>query len=316
LLLVAAPRGFCAGVVRAIDLVERALSQYGPPIYVRHAIVHNPSVIARFENQGVVFVEELDEVPRGAIVIFSAHGVAKYVSEEARRRNLFALDATCPLVTKVHREVEHYVGNGCEVLLIGHPGHPEVFGTMGRVPEGTIRLVDSPETARNICLDLTRDYAYAQQTTLAIDEAEQILAILRARLPRLRGPAKDDICFATTNRQQAVSAIAPRCDALIVVGGKTSANSRRLVEIAERSGCQRSLLLEHPSHFDLAWLDGVRVLGLSSGASTPEDLLEGLLSLLRASFEVDVQRIEVMKEKEITFRLPPMPDFRGAAPAR
>ena len=282
LLLLVAPRGFCAGVVRAIDLVERALAQYGPPIYVRHAIVHNPSVITHFETKGVLFVEELDEVPRGAIVIFSAHGVARCVSEKAKNRGLFVLDATCPLVTKVHREVEHYVANGCEVLLIGHPGHPEVFGTMGRVPEGRIRLVDSPETARKIPVDPTRNYAYAQQTTLATDDAEKILAILRARLPGLRGPGKDDICYATTNRQQAVSAIAPRCDAFIVVGGKTSANSRRLVEVAERAGCRRSLLLEHPSDFDLAWLDGVRVLGLSSGASTPEDLLEGLIKLLHA----------------------------------
>ncbi|HTW27774.1 MAG TPA: 4-hydroxy-3-methylbut-2-enyl diphosphate reductase [Acetobacteraceae bacterium] len=315
-ILRASPRGFCAGVVRAIETVEAALHEYGPPVYARHAIVHNPDVLASFERRGVIFVEELDEVPDDAIVIFSAHGVACRVTAEARERLLTAIDATCPLVSKVHSEVRHHVAAGRDVLLIGHPGHPEVVGTVGQVGRGRVHVVPDRQTALALPVDTEKAYGLAMQTTLSVADAAAIVAALQERFPDLHGPASDDICYATTNRQHAVRLLAPRCDAFLVLGGYNSSNSRRLAEVAEAAGCPRVRLLERPEELPMAWLDGVRILGLSSGASTPETAMEALIAWLRDGFDVGLEELRAADES-IRFGLPALPPHaRGGAGPR
>lgn len=305
-LILATPRGFCAGVTRAIDTLEAALARYGPPVYARHAIVHNPTVVSDLESQGVVFVEDLGEVPDDAVVVFSAHGVARRVRDDAERRGLSYIDATCPLVAKVHQEVRHHVAAGRRVLLIGHAGHPEVVGTMGQTAPGTVHLIDGPEAARRFEFDPTQEYALCMQTTLSLDEAGAIEAALRIRCPTLRTPNGGDICYATTNRQSAVRAIAPGCDAFVVVGGLASANSQRLVEIALAAGCPRATLVEDVASFDIAWLESVGVLGLSSGASTPDRLVTAFRAMLDRAFDVETKVVGEVEE-DVLFRSAPLP---------
>jgi 4-hydroxy-3-methylbut-2-enyl diphosphate reductase len=302
-ILLAAPRGFCAGVDRAIQTVETALERYGAPVYVRHEIVHNRFVVQSLEAKGAIFVEELDEVPDGVPVIFSAHGVPKSIPAEAERRKLFYLDATCPLVSKVHREAERHYAEGCQVLLIGHAGHPEVVGTMGQLPAGSVVLVETAgDVARLDVADPTR-LAYVTQTTLSIDETAAIVAALRARFPAIAGPRKEDICYATTNRQAAVKAIAGRVDALFVLGAPNSSNSKRLVEVAHSHGCSRAVLVQRAAELDWDWLEGVETLGITAGASAPEVLVGEVLESLRQRFDVTVQEVRTLFE-DITFKLP------------
>ena len=303
LILLASPRGFCAGVERAIQTVEESLIRFRAPVFVRHQIVHNPSVVADLAAKGAVFVEELEEVPNGAPLVFSAHGVAKTVRSEAEQRRLPHIDATCPLVTKVHREVEHHYAAGRKVILVGHAGHPEVVGTMGQVPSGSVILVRSAAEAAGLAIDESASYGLVTQTTLSVSDAEEITAILRRRIARLHEPSKSDICYATTNRQRAVVAIAPRCDAVIVVGGSNSSNSRRLVEIAWDAGCRKAILLESAEELDPLFLNGVSTLGITSGASTPEVLVTELIERLSDHFAISVEEITIATE-EVRFRLP------------
>ena len=302
-ILLASPRGFCAGVERAIQTVEESLIRFRAPVFVRHQIVHNPSVVADLAAKGAVFVEELEEVPNGAPLVFSAHGVAKTVRSEAEQRRLPHIDATCPLVTKVHREVEHHYAAGRKVILVGHAGHPEVVGTMGQVPSGSVILVRSAAEAAGLAIDESASYGLVTQTTLSVTDAEEITAILRRRIARLHEPSKSDICYATTNRQRAVVAIAPRCDAVIVVGGSNSSNSRRLVEIAWDAGCRKAILLESAEELDPLFLNGVSTLGITSGASTPEVLVTELIERLSDHFAISVEEITIATE-EVRVRLP------------
>ncbi|MPZ08587.1 MAG: 4-hydroxy-3-methylbut-2-enyl diphosphate reductase [Kiloniellaceae bacterium] len=297
------PRGFCAGVERAIAIVERALEQYGAPVYVRHEIVHNRFVVESLEAKGAVFVEELNEVPEGVPVIFSAHGVPKEVPEEAERRHLFYLDATCPLVSKVHREAERHERTGHQILLIGHAGHPEVIGTMGQVPEGAILLVEDVEEAEKIQVEDPENLAYITQTTLSVEDTSEIIAVLKRRFPAIHGPKKEDICYATTNRQEAVKEIARRCDALLVVGAPNSSNSQRLVEVARREGCARALLVQRAADIDWASLAGIERLGITAGASAPEVLVEEVVAACCERFEVALQNVSGVVE-DVTFKLP------------
>jgi len=303
-ILLCAPRGFCAGVVRAIDAVERALEKYGAPVYVRHEIVHNKYVVESLRRKGAVFVEELDEVPNGdRPVIFSAHGVPKSVPDEAARRNLFAIDATCPLVTKVHREAMVHFKRGREIVLIGHAGHPEVIGTMGQLPAGAVALI---ETAQNARAFLPRDItqlAYVTQTTLSVDDTAEIVSILRERFPSIVGPHKEDICYATTNRQEAVKRVAPNVDAMIVVGAPNSSNSQRLCEVAERSGCHITALLQRAADIDWSILRNIKSLGLTAGASAPEVLVEEIIDAFAARYRVSVENVSGPAE-DIFFPLP------------
>ncbi len=301
--LLASPRGFCAGVERAIQMVERALAKYGAPVYVRHEIVHNKTVVADLARKGAIFVEELDDVPEDAPVIFSAHGVPKSVTEEARRRNLIYLDATCPLVSKVHNEAERHYRAGRQIMLIGHANHPEVIGTIGQLPPGSISLIESVEDAEGIPVTETTNIAYITQTTLSVDETAEIISSLRNRFPEIVGPQKDDICYATTNRQEAVKRIAERCDAMIVLGSKNSSNSRRLVDVAFRSGCDRALLVDDVDQVDWHVLGQPRSLGITAGASAPESLVRGLLNELQRRFDVELEENQVVNE-DVTFKLP------------
>jgi 4-hydroxy-3-methylbut-2-enyl diphosphate reductase len=303
-LLVAAPRGFCAGVDRAIKIVELALKRFGAPVYVRHEIVHNRHVVESLKAKGAVFVEELDEIPEtDAPVIFSAHGVPKSVPAAARARKLFYLDATCPLVSKVHAEARLHHEEGREILLIGHAGHPEVVGTLGQLPPGAAILVEDAEAAMLVEPRDPARVAYITQTTLSVDDTAAIVAILRSRFPAIIGPRKEDICYATTNRQAAVKAIAPRCDALIVVGAPNSSNSLRLVEVAERAGCSRALLVQQSADIPWAELQGVARVGITAGASAPEVLVTEILDAFRARFEVTVESV-VTTEERIAFNVP------------
>jgi len=305
--VLAAPRGFCAGVDRAIRVVEEALRRYGAPVYVRHEIVHNRFVVEELQRLGAVFVEDLAAVPEHAPVVFSAHGVAKSVPAEAQRRRLTYLDATCPLVSKVHREAEqHYAEGGPlrrHILLIGHAGHPEVEGTMGQLPPGAMTLVQSEADAREVCPPAGEPLAFITQTTLSVDDAAAIVAVLRARFPDIVGPKREDICYATTNRQAAVKAIAASVDLLLVIGSANSSNSQRLREVAERAGAPRALLL--PDAGALAWsaLEGVGRVGITAGASAPEHLVEGLLTRLRERFSLDIVEQRVTEE-DVIFKLP------------
>jgi 4-hydroxy-3-methylbut-2-enyl diphosphate reductase len=302
-LLLAAPRGFCAGVERAVQIVERALERYGAPVYVRHEIVHNRFVVESLESKGAVFVDELDEVPTGAPVVFSAHGVPKSVPVEADRRHLISLDATCPLVSKVHREAERHHGAGRHIVLIGHAGHPEVIGTMGQLPAGAVTLVESTADAEVLELPKGRSVAYITQTTLAVDEAAAIIAVLGRRFPQIRGPRREDICYATTNRQLAVKSIAPACDAMLIVGAPNSSNSVRLVEVAKSAGCGKAWLVQRAADIDWSWFEGVRRLGITAGASAPEVLVQEVIAACRERFAVTIEELAVTEES-VHFRLP------------
>jgi 4-hydroxy-3-methylbut-2-enyl diphosphate reductase len=295
--LLCSPRGFCAGVVRAIDTVERALAHYGAPVYVRHEIVHNRFVVASLRAKGAVFVEDLDEIPdTDAPVVFSAHGVPKSVPEEAARRNFFALDATCPLVTKVHREAELHHRRGREIVLIGHAGHPEVVGTMGQLPVGTVTLVQSVAEAAAFMPRDAGKLAYVTQTTLSVDDTAEIVALLKARFPAIVGPHKDDICYATTNRQEAVKRVAPLVDAMIVVGAPNSSNSQRLKEVAERAGCPRAALIERAADIDWTVFGAIATLGITSGASAPEVLVEEIIAAFAERYDVSVETVTAAEE--------------------
>jgi len=302
-LLLAAPRGFCAGVDRAIRIVELALERYGRPVYVRHEIVHNRHVVRRLEALGAVFVDELDEVPAGAHVIFSAHGVAKAVPADADRRQLHWIDATCPLVSKVHREAERQFEANRHILLVGHAGHPEVVGTMGQLPEGAMTLVETVEDAERVQPPADAELAYLTQTTLSVDETAAVLAVLTRRFPALRAPAKEDICYATTNRQQAVKAIAGRAEAFLVIGAPNSSNSLRLVEVARRAGCAYAALVQSAADIDWPRLADVTTVGISAGASAPEILVEEVLEAFRARRPVSIEEVAVAREG-LTFKLP------------
>ena len=301
--LLAAPRGFCAGVDRAIQIVELALAKYGRPVYVRHEIVHNRYVVADLEAKGAVFVEELDQVPKDAPVVFSAHGVPKHVPVEAERRNMLYLDATCPLVSKVHREAERQHAEGRHVLLIGHAGHPEVIGTMGQLPEGSVSLVETIADVESLNPPDPAQLAFVTQTTLSVDDTAAIVAALQARFPAIVGPRREDICYATTNRQQSVKAIAADCDAIAVVGAPNSSNSRRLVEVAERAGCSRAFLVQRGADLDLDALAGIRRLGITAGASAPEVLVEEVIAACRERFDVTVEEHRLTDEN-VVFKLP------------
>ena len=302
--LLCAPRGFCAGVVRAIDAVEKALVRYGAPVYVRHEIVHNKYVVESLRRKGAIFVHELDEVPdTGAPVIFSAHGVAKSVPAEAVSRRLLTIDATCPLVTKVHREAEIHYRRGRHVILIGHAGHPEVVGTMGQLPNGSITLVESLDDVARIAPADSSNLAYVTQTTLSVDDTREIAEALTRRFPEIVAPHKEDICYATTNRQEAVKHVAPQVDAMIVVGSQNSSNSQRLREVAERAGCPLARLVLRAGDIDWSEFAAIRRLGVTAGASAPEVLVEEILDAFAERYTLKVETV-VTTEENMIFPLP------------
>ena len=302
-ILLAAPRGFCAGVERAIQIVELALSKYGAPVYVRHEIVHNRFVVEQLEHKGAIFVEEIDEVPQGRPVIFSAHGVPKSVPADAKSRDLFYLDATCPLVSKVHVEAERHHREGYEIVMIGHEGHPEVIGTLGQLPSGSISLI---ETTKDVASFEPKDpdkLAYITQTTLSVDDTTEIVDALISRFPNIKGPHKEDICYATTNRQEAVKAIAQQCDTMLVIGAPNSSNSQRLVEVAMRQGCPAAYLVPRADDIDWRWLDGISSLGITAGASAPEILVDEVLRAVKERFDIEVEEVTIRQE-DVQFKLP------------
>lgn len=301
-LLLAAPRGFCAGVDRAIEIVERALNRYGAPVYVRHEIVHNRFVVDGLRDKGAIFVEELDEVPDGAPVVFSAHGVPKSVPANATERGLDWLDATCPLVSKVHRQAERQIEAGRHILFIGHKGHPEVIGTFGQVPEGTITLVETLEDVAALDFPTDAQLSFLTQTTLSVDDTAEIVAALRVRFPGIVGPKAEDICYATSNRQAAVKAIAEECQLVLVIGAPNSSNSLRLVEVAERCGATAHLI-QRGSEIDEAWFVGVETMGLTAGASAPETLVQEVIDRIGEFRTVAVDQV-VTAEEKIVFKLP------------
>ncbi len=301
-LLIANPRGFCAGVDRAIQIVELALDKFGPPVYVRHEIVHNRFVVEGLEARGAIFVDELDEVPIDMPVVFSAHGVPKSVPAEAERRNMIYVDATCPLVSKVHREAERQFANGHHILLIGHAGHPEVVGTMGQLDPGAITLIETAEDAENLQLNKTDELAYITQTTLSVDDTAQIVDILKRRFPALISPKKEDICYATTNRQEAVKSITGACDTVLVIGAPNSSNSLRLVEVAEKHGC-RARLVQRATDIDWDWMAKSKTVGITAGASAPELLVEEVISAFRERYDVTLEQITTTTEN-VRFKLP------------
>jgi 4-hydroxy-3-methylbut-2-en-1-yl diphosphate reductase len=299
----ATPRGFCAGVDRAIQIVERAIEKFGAPVYVRHEIVHNKHVVDRLKGLGAVFVKELDECPDDRPVVFSAHGVPKSVPATARARELLFLDATCPLVSKVHVEAERHHANGRHIILIGHAGHPEVVGTLGQLPEGAISLVETVEDAEAFQRPGDQPLAYATQTTLSLDDTAEIVAALKRRFPELPDPHKEDICYATTNRQEAVKQLADGSDLVLVVGSKNSSNSVRLVEVALRAGASDARLLDDASQLDWSWFVGVSTVGVTAGASAPEPLVQGVIEALRGRFDVTVAD-DPGEPETVTFKLP------------
>jgi 4-hydroxy-3-methylbut-2-enyl diphosphate reductase len=303
-ILLCSPRGFCAGVVRAIDSVEQALKQYGPPVYVRHEIVHNRYVVESLKAKGAVFVEELGEIPdTKAPVIFSAHGVPKAVPEAAARRNLFALDATCPLVTKVHREAEIHHKRGREIVLVGHRNHPEVIGTMGQLPPGAVKLIETLADAAAFAPRDPEKLAYVTQTTLSVDDTAEIVALLKKRFPAIAEPHKEDICYATTNRQEAVKRVAPQVEAMIVVGAQNSSNSQRLKEVAERAGCRTVALVARAADIDWVRFGAIKSLGITAGASAPEVLVEEILDAFAKHYAVNVETVSAAHE-DVFFPLP------------
>ncbi len=301
--LLATPRGFCAGVDRAIQIVERAIEKYGAPVYVRHEIVHNRHVVDRLKALGAVFVEELSECPTDRPVVFSAHGVPKSVPAEAKGRQMLYLDATCPLVSKVHVEAQRHFDSGREIVLIGHAGHPEVVGTMGQLPDGAVTLIETVEDARSYTPRNAANVAFATQTTLSVDDTAEIVGALKERFPEISAPHKEDICYATTNRQDAVKAVASQAEVLLVLGSANSSNSVRLVEVARRSGARAAHLIDDAGGLDLAWLEGVSTVGITAGASAPEDLVQGLIDRLGEAFDVSVEDVDTVRET-VSFKLP------------
>ncbi len=302
-LYLAAPRGFCAGVDRAIKIVEMALRKWGAPVYVRHEIVHNKFVVDRLRDKGAVFVEELQDCPDDRPVIFSAHGVPKAVPEQAQARNMIYVDATCPLVSKVHIEAERHHQAGLQIIMIGHAGHPETIGTMGQLPPGEVLLVETAEDVEKITVRDPEKLAFVTQTTLSIDDTAGIVTALRARFPHIIGPHKEDICYATTNRQEAVKAMARDIDAMLVVGAPNSSNSRRLVEVASRAGCSYAQLVQRATDIDWRALDGITSLGITAGASAPEELVDEVIAALRKRYDVSVTEVETATEN-VEFKVP------------
>lgn len=303
-LLLAAPRGFCAGVDRAIQIVEKALEKYGAPVYVRHEIVHNRFVVDSLRAKGAVFVEELDEIPDdGQPVIFSAHGVPKSVPEAAQARQMFFIDATCPLVSKVHREAERHYKNGRQIVLIGHAGHPEVIGTMGQLPQGAVLLVETIADVQTLNVENPDNLAFCTQTTLSLDDTAEIVAALQERFPPIEGPHKEDICYATTNRQKAVREIAGMVDVLIVIGAPNSSNSNRLVEAAKIHGCESAFLVQRADDIDWTWFEDASIVGLTAGASAPETLVDEVIAAFRRRFDVMLEESVLIREN-ITFNIP------------
>ena len=304
-IFLASPRGFCAGVERAIEIVNRTLLKYGKPVYVRHEIVHNKQVVEDLKSRGAIFVEEISEIEDlTRPVIFSAHGVPKTVPEEAKLKNLSYIDATCPLVSKVHRESEQLFKNGFDIILIGHKGHPEVVGTMGQLPKGSVKLV---ETIDNVELlrteDFTKPMAYITQTTLSIDDTSEIIKLLKNKFPNIKGPIKEDICYATTNRQSAVKQIAPNCDMFFVIGSRNSSNSVRLVEVAKKAGCINSELIHFGKKLPIEKIKKSKTIGISSGASAPEQLVQNLINEIKKNCDVSIEEVIVAEEK-VVFSLP------------
>ena len=299
----AAPRGFCAGVDRAIKIVELALEKWGAPVYVRHEIVHNRYVVDALREKGAVFVEELDQCPQDRPVIFSAHGVPKAVPQEAARRNMIYVDATCPLVSKVHIEAGRHWENGLQMIMIGHAGHPETIGTMGQLPEGAVLLVETVADVASVDVRSTDRLAYITQTTLSVDDTADIVDALRARFPAIEGPHKEDICYATTNRQAAVKAMAPNIDALLVIGAPNSSNSKRLVEVGVQAGCNHAQLVQRAADIDWRALEGVHRVGLTAGASAPEVLVNEVIDAFRARYTVTLERVETAVE-DVEFKVP------------
>ena len=302
-IFLAAPRGFCAGVDRAIKIVEMALEKWGAPVYVRHEIVHNKFVVDNLRDKGAVFVEELDECPNDRPVIFSAHGVPKSVPAEAENRNMIFVDATCPLVSKVHIEAERHSGNGLQMVMIGHKGHPETIGTMGQLPEGEVLLVETVEDVADLDVRDPDSLAYVTQTTLSIDDTADIVAALQNRFPKIVGPHKEDICYATTNRQMAVKAIASKVDALLVVGAPNSSNSKRLVEVGAKAGCKYAQLVQRADDIDWNAIDDMQNIGITAGASAPEVLVNEVIDAFRAKGEVEVEIVETAQEN-VNFKVP------------
>ncbi|MBO6853925.1 MAG: 4-hydroxy-3-methylbut-2-enyl diphosphate reductase [Marivivens sp.] len=302
-LYLAAPRGFCAGVDRAIKIVEMAIEKWGAPVYVRHEIVHNRYVVDGLRDKGAVFVEELDECPPDRPVIFSAHGVPKSVPAEAERREMLFVDATCPLVSKVHIEAARHHENGLQMIMIGHAGHPETIGTMGQLPAGEVLLVETVEDVASVVVRDPENLAFVTQTTLSVDDTRDIVAALQSRFPAIVGPHKEDICYATTNRQEAVKAIAPDCDALLVVGAPNSSNSRRLVEVATRAGCAYSQLVQRATDIDWRALEGIKSVGITAGASAPESLINEVIEAFKSRYDVTVEVVETAKEN-VEFKVP------------
>jgi len=304
-ILLAAPRGFCAGVDRAIEIVEKALEKFGSPIYVRHEIVHNKYVVNNLKKKGAIFIEELHEIEdKSRPVIFSAHGVPKSIPEEAKNKKIFYVDATCPLVTKVHRETERNNKNGYQIILIGHKGHPEVVGTMGQIPKENITLVETIEDAKNIKIEkFNKPVAYVTQTTLSVDDTKDIIEILKKKFPNIKSPIKEDICYATTNRQNAVKQIAPLCEMFFVIGSENSSNSKRLVEVAKKAGCSKSQLINFDKTLPLDQIIKCNRIGLTSGASAPESLVQDFISEVKKYCEVSIEEFVTAKEN-VTFKLP------------
>jgi 4-hydroxy-3-methylbut-2-enyl diphosphate reductase len=302
-LYLAAPRGFCAGVDRAIKIVEMAIQKYGAPVYVRHEIVHNKYVVDGLRAKGAVFVEELDDCPPDRPVIFSAHGVPKSVPAAAQARNMLYVDATCPLVSKVHIEAERHHSNGLQMVMIGHAGHPETVGTMGQLPDGEVLLVETPADVAGLDVRDPARLAYITQTTLSIDDTAEVVAALRVRFPAIVGPHKEDICYATTNRQEAVKAIAPLVDALLVIGAPNSSNSLRLVEVGRAKGCAYAQLVQRAGEIDWRALDGVRSVGITAGASAPEELVNEVIDAFRGRYNVTVEVVETAQEN-VEFKVP------------
>ncbi len=302
-LYLAAPRGFCAGVDRAIQIVEMALEKWGAPVYVRHEIVHNKFVVDGLRDKGAVFVKELDECPDDRPVIFSAHGVPKSVPNAAQARNMIYVDATCPLVSKVHIEAQRHSDNGLQMIMIGHEGHPETIGTMGQLPEGEVLLVETVDDVATVQVRDPDQIAYVTQTTLSVDDTIDIVNALKARFPNIVGPHKEDICYATTNRQEAVKAIAPQSDALLVVGAPNSSNSKRLVEVASRNGCNYAQLVQRGADIDWRALDGIKTVGITAGASAPDVLITEVVDAFKARYDVTVEQVETAQEN-VSFKVP------------
>ena len=301
-IFLAAPRGFCAGVDRAIEIVKKTLNKYGSPVYVRHEIVHNKNVVENLKNLGAIFVEEISEIQdKSRPVIFSAHGVPRKVPEEAKLEKIFYIDATCPLFSKVHRETEQLHKKGFDIVLIGHKKHPEVIGTMGQLPEGSIKLIEKKEEVEN--LNFSKPLAYVTQTTLSVDDTKEIIDALKIKFPEIKGPVKEDICYATTNRQAAVKKIAPNCEMFFVIGSRNSSNSARLVEVAKKSGCKNSELIFYGKNAPLEKIKSCKTIGLSSGASAPEELVQNFISEIKNDMDVSIEEVVTANEK-VVFKLP------------